>query len=54
MVQESSSPLNVLLWNSDGDGFQEIWAAITPQAERWNLQITVCVYNHQEGNTADS
>lgn len=43
MVQKPSSPLNALLQNSDGDGFQEIWAAITPQAERWNLHMSVCV-----------
>lgn len=43
MVKEPSSPLNVLLQNSDGDQFQEIGAAITPQALRWNRQVSVCV-----------
>lgn len=43
MVKEPSSPLNALLQNRDGDQFQEIWAAITPQALRWNLQTSVCV-----------
>lgn len=43
MVQKPSSPPNALLQNSDRDGSQESWAAITPQVERWNLQISVCV-----------